>query len=67
MVDTHDKREDMFVISPKHSGSYCQDLLRADVPYTALLKKKMKELSTRALEKMARPRHRPTGKEREKN
>ncbi|XP_072025683.1 uncharacterized protein [Amphiura filiformis] len=52
-LDRHDKREDKFILNPEHSGKYCQDLLRADVPYTALLRKKMREISIRAVEKIS--------------
>ena len=47
-INSKDKREDKFVINPKNSGKYCQDLLRSDVPYIALLKKTWKNISNRA-------------------
>ena len=50
-VDTKDRREDKFVISPKHPGKYCQDLLRADVEYTGLLKHKLIGVTNRVAAK----------------
>ncbi|XP_072022023.1 galactose-3-O-sulfotransferase 2-like [Amphiura filiformis] len=47
--DRHDGRVDTFILNPKHSGSYCQDLLRADVDYTSLLKQKMGENNSHAI------------------
>ena len=43
--DQHDRRENKFVLNVKHSGNYCQDLLRGDVPYTTLLRNRFKELA----------------------
>ncbi|XP_071489151.1 galactosylceramide sulfotransferase-like [Diadema antillarum] len=37
-TNKHDKREDKFVVK-QNATTFCNDLLRADVPYTRLLKK----------------------------
>ena len=47
-INSKDKREDKFVINANDSGKYCLDLLRADVPYTTLLKKTWKNIFNRA-------------------
>ena len=47
-INNKDKRVDKFVINPRNSGKYCRDLLRADVRYTALLKKNWKTICKRA-------------------
>ncbi|XP_072016905.1 uncharacterized protein [Amphiura filiformis] len=45
-LDNSDRRVTRYKLNPKHLEKYCEDLLCRDVPYTKLLKQKMKIVST---------------------
>ncbi len=40
-----DRRVTKYILNSNHSGAYCSDMVRSDVPYTQLIRKKMKSLS----------------------
>ena len=44
-INKSDRRVDKFVLNREHSDEHCGDILRGDLPYTSLLKQKLKTMA----------------------